>query len=240
VVRDRRERDPLGRGRAPDALRRDSTPILVGEHLLRQEDRTAAVRDLVGAPLVKICGITREQDAIVAAEEGASFLGFVFAEGSPRKVSPETAGKIVRSVRAKGYRPAMVGVFRDQPIRRVQEIANEVGLDVIQFHGSEPAAMLMVCDRPVIRALGVGEGPAVGEGVGRRGVDALRPLHTRKRRDLRMVAARRARSPAEVLSRGRALARERPFRDPPGSSRRGRRLERRRGVARRQVSCPRP
>ncbi|MFN2238442.1 MAG: indole-3-glycerol phosphate synthase TrpC [Thermoanaerobaculia bacterium] len=129
--------------------------VLVGEHLLRQVDRAAAVRELAGGPLVKVCGITREEDALYAAEHGAAFLGFVFAEESPRKITPEAASAIARLVRDTGHRTAMVGVFRDQPISQVLKIADQVGLDVIQFHGSEPPATLTVCDRPVIRALGV-------------------------------------------------------------------------------------
>lgn len=143
---------------AADAQRMRSAgfdAVLVGEHLLRQEDRVTAVRDLAGGPLVKICGITREEDALFAAEHGAAFLGFVFAEGSPRKITPEAASAIVRLVRDTGHRTAIVGVFRDQPISQVLKIADQVGLDVIQFHGSEPPATLMVCERPVIRALGV-------------------------------------------------------------------------------------
>ena len=131
--------------------------VLVGEHLLRQEDRATAVRDLAGGPLVKVCGITREEDALFAAEQGAAFLGFVFAEGSPRKIAPEAACEIARRVRNSGHRTAIVGVFRDQPIKQVLRVADQVGLDVIQFHGSEPPSTLTACERPVIRALGVGK-----------------------------------------------------------------------------------
>ncbi len=83
--------------------------------------------------IVKICGITNINDALMAAELGVDALGFVFAE-SPRRVSPDQAVAI-----SKELPPvvAKVGVFVDEDIERVRELAAACDLDLLQFHGSE-------------------------------------------------------------------------------------------------------
>ena len=83
---------------------------------------------------VKICGMTRPQDAELAASLGASALGFIFWPGSPRSVSAATAKAIGLSVPANVLK---VGVFVDQPAAAVARIMDEAGLDVAQLHGHE-------------------------------------------------------------------------------------------------------
>jgi phosphoribosylanthranilate isomerase len=83
---------------------------------------------------VKICGITRARDADLAADLGASALGFVFWPGSPRAMTLEAAAAIARNV-APGV--VKVGVFVDQPADDVMRAVDEVGLDVAQLHGHE-------------------------------------------------------------------------------------------------------
>ena len=88
---------------------------------------------------VKVCGITRLQDADQAADHGASAIGFIFWPGSPRFISPEDARAIVRR-KAAGLKT--VGVFVNEAVERVQQIAELVGLDMVQLHGSESPAQL--------------------------------------------------------------------------------------------------
>lgn len=86
---------------------------------------------------VKICGITNEEDALLAVALGADALGFVFASGSPRQVSPADVGAILRRLPAT---IATIGVFRDERPERVVEIVNSLGLGGAQLHGREPAS----------------------------------------------------------------------------------------------------
>jgi phosphoribosylanthranilate isomerase len=82
---------------------------------------------------VKICGITRAADALLAAEEGADYIGLIFAP-SPRRVEPRAAEEIVRRL-PRGVEP--VGVFLDQPIDEVRRVLDTTGIRIAQLHGRE-------------------------------------------------------------------------------------------------------
>ena len=100
--------------------------------------------------LVKICGITRLEDAEAAVALGAGALGFVFWPKSPRYVDPERARTIVAAL------PpfiATVGVFVDQTARLVNGVAARVGLSAVQLHGDEPVDILGEIERPVVKAM---------------------------------------------------------------------------------------
>jgi phosphoribosylanthranilate isomerase len=88
---------------------------------------------MTGQPVIKICGITSEADALLAVGLGADALGFIFAP-SPRQMTPTAVSDIVKRVPAEVL---TVGVFRDESSRRVVEIANTVGLGAVQLHGHE-------------------------------------------------------------------------------------------------------
>jgi phosphoribosylanthranilate isomerase len=83
---------------------------------------------------VKICGITHEDDALLAVALGADALGFVFAP-SRRQVRPEQVAEIIRRL---PHGVVTVGVFRDERPERVIDIVNRVGLTGAQLHGREP------------------------------------------------------------------------------------------------------
>jgi phosphoribosylanthranilate isomerase len=83
--------------------------------------------------LVKICGITNQEDAEAVAEAGADALGFNFWRGSARFVQRQIALKIVLKVPLNVLK---VGVFVDSSAAEMDEVAHETGLDVVQLHGS--------------------------------------------------------------------------------------------------------
>jgi phosphoribosylanthranilate isomerase len=105
--------------------------------------------------LVKICGIRRAEDARVAAEAGADFLGMIFAS-SARRVVAEEAKQIARAAREIRPEIQLVGVFVNEDPRVITGIAEEVGLDLIQYHGEESAEAMAQVERPSIRAIRVG------------------------------------------------------------------------------------
>jgi phosphoribosylanthranilate isomerase len=98
---------------------------------------------------VKICGICDAAAARNAAEAGADLLGFHFCS-SQRRVTPEMARSIVEAL---DIRPRLVGVFIDQPPDEVRQIADFVGLDLVQLHGSERPGF--EAGRPVMKVLKV-------------------------------------------------------------------------------------
>lgn len=102
---------------------------------------------------IKICGITRLEDALSAARFGADAVGFVFAD-SPRRVSPVQARDIAREMPG---RPARVGVFVDSPPEEVLRIAEYCGLDLVQLHGNEDTEYCDALGDRAIKALRVAE-----------------------------------------------------------------------------------
>jgi len=106
---------------------------------------------------IKICGITREEDALVCADQGADFTGFIFVPSTPRYVEPEKAAGIAARMRERETRPKLVGVFRDASNDYIREIHNLVGFDVVQLHGSETDDAIHELGIPVIKTLRVSE-----------------------------------------------------------------------------------
>lgn len=83
---------------------------------------------------VKICGITSHEDALAAVEAGAGAVGFVFYSRSPRSTSPELVKSWIGEIPANVWK---VGVFVNESRMRMEEIANDLALDVVQLHGDE-------------------------------------------------------------------------------------------------------
>ena len=100
---------------------------------------------------VKICGITRPEDADAAVAAGADLLGFVFRSGTSRALDPATSGWI-RDIRGV----ERVGVFLDSPLDEVMRIRDLLALDWVQLHGEEPDSYLEVLGEKAIRRVPVG------------------------------------------------------------------------------------
>ncbi len=116
--------------------------VLVGTSLMRAAEPDTKLRELLSRPLVKVCGLTRQEDVDAAVEAGADMCGFVFADGSPRRATdvlpvPETA--------------LSVSVFVGEPEERgadlVQLYAREDGTvrgrDAVLLRGGEPVARVL-------------------------------------------------------------------------------------------------
>ena len=99
---------------------------------------------------VKICGITRTEDALEAARQGAHAIGLVFYPPSPRNIEPEAAAAIVSAL------PPFVtpvGLFVDDKEEDVRATAARAGVRLLQFHGSESPEFCGRFDMPYMKAV---------------------------------------------------------------------------------------
>lgn len=104
---------------------------------------------------VKICGITRPEDALAAARAGAHAIGLVFYPPSPRYVTPSRAADIIRAL------PPFittVALFVDAAAEEVRSTLSEAPAGLLQFHGSETPAFCRQFGRPYVKAVRMGPG----------------------------------------------------------------------------------
>jgi indole-3-glycerol phosphate synthase len=133
------------RAQAAAAELAGANAVLVGTSLMRATDPGAKLRELLSRPLVKVCGLTRQEDVDVAVEAGADLCGFIFAEGSPRQ-APEVLDvpDTVLSV------AVFVGEFEERGADLVQLYEPEAGAvrgrDAVLLRDGEPVAR--VADLP--------------------------------------------------------------------------------------------
>ncbi|WP_117161100.1 phosphoribosylanthranilate isomerase [Paraliobacillus sp. X-1268] len=112
--------------------------------------------------LAKICGITTIEAGLQAAEAGADFIGFVFAK-SKRQVTKQQARLIAEKLPDNVKK---VGVFVNEELATIQDIAKTVGLDYVQLHGDESAAFCKEVNYPVIKAFQIRDQADVEQLVG--------------------------------------------------------------------------
>ena len=104
---------------------------------------------------VKICGVTRVEDALAAAHHGAHAIGLVFYAPSPRYIEPDAAAEIVRAL------PPFVtpvGLFVDAPEAEVREVSTRSGIQLLQFHGGEAPGFCAKFELPYMKAVQVRAG----------------------------------------------------------------------------------
>lgn len=104
---------------------------------------------------IKICGITRSEDALACAHAGVDAIGLVFYPPSPRHIAAAQAAAIVRAL------PPFittVGLFVNPAAEQVEALLNEVHLDVLQFHGDEPPEFCAGFGIPYLKAIRVKAG----------------------------------------------------------------------------------
>jgi tryptophan synthase beta chain len=179
--------------REPSLLRRwramGFDGALVGEELMRTGSDPSAVRARVAAmveagrppsfaedpaaedraPFVKICGVTESAGLRAAIGAGADAIGLNFVPGTRRALEVDEAAALaaeartLRSARGGGSAPMIVGIFADRPTTEVNEIANRVGLEVVQLNGKEEPASLAQVPLPVVKVLHLADAPSGGE-----------------------------------------------------------------------------
>ena len=101
---------------------------------------------------IKICGITRVEDALAAAHSGVDALGLVFYDKSPRYVSLEQAARLAAAIPPF---VTLVGLFVNASTEAVQKILQQIPLDVLQFHGEEEPKFCAQFNRPYLKAVRV-------------------------------------------------------------------------------------
>lgn len=104
---------------------------------------------------IKCCGMTRIEDALLAARLGADAIGVVITARSKRQVTLRRAREIVSAM------PVFVdtvALFMDDEVGLVQQVVDEVRPSLLQFHGSESASWCAQFGRPFLKAIAMGEG----------------------------------------------------------------------------------
>lgn len=157
---------------------------------------------------IKICGVTRAEDAAWIAAAGPDFLGLNFWPSSKRYLAPARAGAVAAAARAGGP-TRLVGVFVNAAVAEIAAIARDIGLDVIQLHGDETPddvrAVALATGRSVWKAIAVAA-PADLTGLAGWPVEAIL-----------LDAPAAGRGGAGVVFDW-SLARDAQLRDPAGSS----------------------
>ncbi|MFA8343290.1 MAG: phosphoribosylanthranilate isomerase [Rhodothermaceae bacterium] len=101
---------------------------------------------------VKICGITRLEDALICAKLGVDAVGFIFYKKSKRYISPESASEIISKLPAFIQK---VGVFVDEDPKIINQTAEKTGITIAQLHGDEQPETISQINIPVIKAFRV-------------------------------------------------------------------------------------
>ncbi|MBP5354069.1 MAG: phosphoribosylanthranilate isomerase [Lachnospiraceae bacterium] len=110
---------------------------------------------------IKLCGLSRPQDIETANRLWVEYIGFVFAKGSRRYITPERAAELRKELK---HGTRAVGVFVDEPAETVAKLLADGVIDIAQLHGSEDEAYIQrlreLTDRPIIKAFRLGSGTA--------------------------------------------------------------------------------
>jgi phosphoribosylanthranilate isomerase len=99
---------------------------------------------------IKVCGITRREDALHALQHGATALGFVFWPNSPRAITPSAAREIVAALPAE---TTTVGVFVNETPERVRDVIATTGVTAVQLHGDEEPEAFDFLECPFLRSV---------------------------------------------------------------------------------------
>ena len=135
--------------------------VLVGTALMEAKNLEAKLKELKGKPLVKICGITNENDAFDAIKAGADILGFNFYEKSRRFITTKKALAIIRKLPKETL---VAGIFvNPKSAKQVNKTAEKLRLDFVQLHGDESPAFCGRIERAAIKAIRVKDEKSIKE-----------------------------------------------------------------------------
>lgn len=141
--------------------RYDVQAMLVGESLVTSRDIPGQLAGLLrganDSVQVKICGLSQAGHIHTAVEAGTDLFGLVFYEPSHRYVTPEQAQRLVQSLAERRFQVEVVGLFVNKEIDFINDVAEQVGLDIVQLHGNESPEFCQSIKRPVLKALHMNE-----------------------------------------------------------------------------------
>jgi len=121
---------------------------------------------------IKICGVRIKSDVEAVGQSRADAIGLNFFAPSIRHVGDPAATELSRIASSLGL--VRVGVFVNESVARMNDVADAVGLDVIQLHGNERVEWVADLDRPVVRAVKLPTGPIEASEIERRTRDWIR------------------------------------------------------------------
>ena len=104
---------------------------------------------------IKICGITRPEDALAAARAGADAIGLVFYAASPRRITAARAAEIMRGLPTE---VTTVGLFVNATADEVRAVLAEAPVELLQFHGDESPEFCRQFGHPYVKAVRMGPG----------------------------------------------------------------------------------
>ena len=134
--------------------------MLVGESLVISKDIPAQMRSLLhGAnesAQVKICGLRTIDQLHAAIDAGADMFGLMFYEPSPRYIQPQEAHRLLKTFDEGQLAQEIVGVFVNKQADFINDVAEQLGLHVVQLHGDETPEFCQQLKRPVIKGLRLG------------------------------------------------------------------------------------
>lgn len=98
---------------------------------------------------IKICGLTRLEDAYTAIDAGVDYLGFIMYEGSPRHATRHDVRKIVQELKTSDSCPLLIGVFVNESAGLMTSVLDYCGLDLAQLSGEEPPEVMTDPSSPI-------------------------------------------------------------------------------------------
>lgn len=107
----------------------------------------------VDGPTVKVCGLRREEDALLALELGASYLGIILTRKSARHMPPEKASELLETVRKQHPEARWVGVFVDEPPERIAQLTRDLDLSAVQIHSNPGQCLRFLPPEKIIPAM---------------------------------------------------------------------------------------